>query len=260
MPLQSVYLNGGYIGVTKTYKVTTEIPLTDFTFVASATGVNSPNVVIPASAQAGDIAIIVDNEDTAGTLAAPSGWTLIRSDSVSSNITGTTYYRILQSGDAGTTVTSTDGTTTNHFMLCAVFRPNAGTVTGITINDLDGEATTGNPSQQTLSMSAETGRPIIGFFAMGQRGSNNIALNVTDVPDGFSLVFCQDESSRDVIELYYIIYADGDTPANVTGDIGDNGAQFMQSFYFTFTSTPDTSTSYTSGIWNLQSVTESLST
>jgi len=255
MPLQSVYLNGGFVGVTKSYR--SENALTAMSFVASSTGTNTPNVTIPASAQAGDVAIIVDNEDTAGTLSAPSGWTLIRSDSVFSNITGTTYYRILQAGDAGTTVTSTDGTTTNHFMLCAVFRPNAGTITGVTINDSAGLATTGNPGTQTLSMSAETARPIIGFFAMGQRGSNNNALNVTDTPDGFSVIICDDESGRDVIELYYILYNEGDTPANVTGDIGDSGSQFMQSFYFTFSSTP--SYILNSGIFNLQAVIEGLS-
>ena len=121
---------------------------------------------------------------------------------------------------------------------------------------MDGQSTTGDPSSDTITMSSGT-PPIVGIIAFAQRGQNNAALNVTSTPAADGFTECLDEASRSVIRHYYKIYSVGNIPADMSGDIGDSGAQGIQSWYFTFTSQSGIK-QYNDGIWNLQSVLEAI--
>lgn len=251
----NIFNNGGYVGRQASYAVR-DAPVSSFSFVSSSGSTNANSLTIPATAQAGDIAVIADNINTAGTTTAPSGWTLIRSDSVSSNITLTSYYKVLASNEPGSTVTSPDTSTTDHFMLCTVFRPNSGSViSGVTLNSDSGEATTGDPTIKTSSMSGAV-TPTIGFIVFAQRGSNNAGMSIATTPAGDGSATTLDESSRVVLRTYYKIYNSGSTPANMTGDLNDSGAQAVQAWHLTFTSRNQLN--YNSGIWSLGAVTKSL--
>jgi hypothetical protein len=251
----NIFNNGGYVGVQASYAIR-DVPASSFSFVDSSGVTNNRTLTIPATAQSGDIAVIADNINTAGTTTAPSGWTLISSDSVGSNITLTSYYKVLNSADPGSTVTSPDTSTTDHFMLCVVFRPNTlSFISGVTVNGLSGQATTGDPTTKTSSMSGSA-TPTIGFIVFAQRGSNNAAMNITTTPSGDGFASTLDESSRNVLRTYYKIYDFGSTPENMTGDLGDSGAQAIQAWHLTFTSRDQIN--YNPGIWSLEAVTKFL--
>lgn len=96
-------------------------------FVASATSLNSATVTIPASAQAGDLAVLLDASSastTAPTTVVPDGWT----PDVNSFINAATAMRsiishkVLVGGEPGTSVTGMDSSTDRKIML--VFRPS----------------------------------------------------------------------------------------------------------------------------------------
>jgi hypothetical protein len=141
-------------------------------------------------------------------------------------------------------------------MLCTVFRPNSDSViSGVTINSASGEATTGNPTIKTSSMSGSV-TPTIGFIVFAQRGSNNAAMSIATTPAGDGFATTLDESSRVVLRTYYKIYNSGSTPENMTGDLNDSGAQAIQAWHLTFTSRDQLN--YNSGMWSLVSVKEAL--
>jgi hypothetical protein len=261
---QSVYDNGGLLGATKSYFISTPgASITTFTFVGGEASVNSPTVNLPAGTQAGDIAVVWDSIGSLSSdPAAPSGFTSISSARAGNpNHACVNAYKILDASDISAgSVTSSQAATTDHFLNILVFRPDAGTLTGVTTNDVTIQVTTSNPTLQTLNVSGETNLPVLAFFFMAQRGSNNSNLTNVVAPSGYSLFSSDDESGRDVMRSYYQIYSTLDTPADATGDIGDNGAQGLASCYLTFTASADPDvTTYNSGIWNLQAVLEALS-
>ena len=253
--MESVFLNGGYIGATSEY-LTTDVQISTIEFVASSFGRNQRTVVVPATAQVGDIAVVIDNTNT-GSSGGVTGWTKITDASVSSNIGIGAYYKIVTAGDIGATFTATDGDTTDHFLLCSVWRPQSpAKIASVIINDTGAQATTGNPSLDTLLMSAGT-PPLIGFIAFCQRGSNNASISIATEPVADGYVECLDESSRVVIRQYHKVYDAGTTPADMSGDLNDAGVQGILSWYFTFTSESGID-QYNDGIWNLQSVLDSV--
>lgn len=254
--MESVYLNGGYIGITSEY-LTKYSPISSFSYIASSEAVQTNNLTIPSSSQSGDIAVIVDNINSSTNISAPSGWTLISSNSAGdTNLTAATYYKVLVGGDPGSTVASPNTSTTDHFMACAIFRPSTNSeIASAILNDVDGQATTGDPSADTVTMSGSS-PPLIGFIAFFQRGGNANNMNITSEPaaDGYVEVL---KSTLIKIRLYYKIYNVGNTPVDMSGDIADSGAQGIISWYFTFTSQTGIK-QYNDGIWNLQSVLEAI--
>lgn len=208
--------------------------LISFSFVASNTTTNNNSVTVPSTAQPGDIAIIADNVDTiSANPGAPTNWTEIRHDFSSGNIGLGTYYKVLTESDINASVASQNTSTTDHFMLCAVFRPSSFIGT-LTVGGQAGSATTANPASITLSISG-IAVPLIGFVVFAQRGSNNANFSIAVTPTNSGSVTTLDESSRNVLRLYYLFYAAGTTPANTSADLNDNGAQAQQCWYIRFT-------------------------
>lgn len=206
-------------------------PVSAMAWQASAGVNNNYQVTVPASAQAGDLAIFCDNINTASSITAPTGWSTVSTASVASNVTVGLFYKILTSGDLNATISSQDTSTTDHGVMISIFRPT-GTLTSATPGSVNQQATTGDPTLQTVSASGQSA-PLGVFFAMMQRYSNASGLNVTTVPtnDGVDELA---ESTTVRIRLYYKFYNTGSSPANVTGDIGDSGAQGMISCYMLF--------------------------
>lgn len=199
-------------------------------FVAADNTRNGNTLTIPAGARGGDIAVVAECINTVtANLTAPSGWTLILQTFLNNNVGGLAYYKILTDSDAGATLTSTDASTTNHFMVGQVFRAN-NNIRTVSIGDTAGEATTGDPTLQTLNLSGLT-VPVIGFFHMAQRGSNNVAFSLTTTPTNDGATTVVSITAEPLERLYYKIYNITETPADLTGDIGDAGAQLLQSWY-----------------------------
>lgn len=258
--MQSVFLNGGYVGVTREY-LTKYVPITSFSYVDYAPFAAgfppSTSVTIPLTAQPGDLAILTESwQSEPDVVAQPTGWNLINSVNLLNNITVTSSYKILESSDIGSNEAIGAGTS-NLTALCTIFRPNVNSgISSVTLNDVDGEATDVVPATDTLAMSASSG-PIIGIMMFAQRNSNANSFNENNPPpsDGYTDAIRADGFVH--VRHHYKIYNAGSSPSDMTGSINDQGAQAIQSFYFTFDSLSGIK-QYNSGIWELQSVLEAI--
>lgn len=241
--------NGGFIGRTADFGSVDRFKTTRIEYVAHEAAAHANSVLVPLLAEEGDLAVISDCVDT-GSVSNPTGWTLIRADSASSNVGGASYYKILTAADIGSTVLSTNGVTTGHWMLCAIFRRD-NTDSTITVNDVYGVATTDNPAAQTISCAGDV-PPILACTVWMQRASNNSWATADSLPspteDGELVVY---NSALGVLRLFYHIFDVGDTPVDITSNMKDSGAQVAQKWYFKFV---PAGAFKTSGVWSMQAV------
>jgi hypothetical protein len=123
---------------------------------------SATTITIPASAQAGDLAVLSNTRAT-GVQSDPSGWTRIVNQETA-NPFMTVWYRIIQSGDAGTTVTFVSGTAVSSEMI--LFRKSSGVVPSVTVSGGTIAQSAGIPASQSQSASTSTPTFIVfGVFA-----------------------------------------------------------------------------------------------
>ena len=128
--------------------------VSSLSYVANSNINFSNTITIPASAQAGDIAVFKDfamNNDTGvPSTVLPSGWTLI------SNVTYNVYtqnrqilsYKILASGDPGSTITGM--TAVYKHKLMYVFRPNV-PISNLSLEQNYSQVTDDTPTTRTIT-------------------------------------------------------------------------------------------------------------
>jgi len=200
----------------------------NFTYTNYATTTTS-SITIPADAKIGDIAFLFDtpvnSTSTAPSNVVPSGWTQIYTGfggTVDAS-RQTVSYKILQSGDAGSSITGMTGESFRKAML--VFTPDQ-PINSVNFSTPSIEITDGNPAQQSLSMAGNTA-PLLGFAVY--RCSNNPVS-----PRTSSLTMNEIEVIT-AFYIKYIIYNFGDTPQDGTVDMNDNGGtNGLSSFFAVF--------------------------
>jgi hypothetical protein len=142
---------------------------TSLTFVASAIqpGTGFTTITIPATAAAGDIAILFDRQNsTSSTQVTPSGWTQITT--ALSAATGpnqlriTISYRILTAGQPGSQITG-QGSVARKIMV--VYRPSTAITTATVLTNSSAVSTnsTAGAASLTTNLTAETLRPILAY-------------------------------------------------------------------------------------------------
>ena len=124
----------------------------------------SGSITIPASAQAGDLAVLLNEHESGGTQSNPTGWTRIVNQETTAPVM-TIWYRLLQSGDANTTVTMTTGTSPSSEMI--LFRKSSGTISSVTVSG----GTIVNSGVQITSQTQNVSTAIATFIAFGAFGS-----------------------------------------------------------------------------------------
>lgn len=192
--------------------------VSSLSFVASATSASS-TITIPATAQAGDVAILYDvaNSGSTPTSVTPTGWTAVRSDSATFSRQNSSA-AILSASDAGATITGMTGSNWVNKSLIVV-RPNI-PATAIVAAGANGEITASTPTDQTVSASAGSIPLVVvaGYTVNGTLGT------LTFSPSQDATV-----SNGIFQRLRYKIY--NSTPADVTVGMADGGTNWMQSFY-----------------------------
>ncbi len=90
---------------------------------------NANTITIPASAQSGDIAVVV-NHDRNGVFSTPAGWALVGQDTLSASDDwySAIYVKVLSGGDPSTLITLGSGDRSKNIML--VFSGGASSATG----------------------------------------------------------------------------------------------------------------------------------
>lgn len=192
-------------------------------FVASAVTGGS-TFTIPASAQAGDVAILFDrvSNTTTPTSVVPSGYTQI-ANNVQATERGIVSYKKLEAGDPGSTPTGMNGDTFNS-KIATVFRPSSA-ISTVTVGSVNGQATGDNPSQQTVTVaSVQTPLIVFGHYA-GEIGKSYTGITFSPTHDA------QIQGNLDANRARYKIY--NESPSDTTVDLGDTGspANILQSFY-----------------------------
>lgn len=132
--------------------------LTDYTYVAYTTGGAAQAITMSSSAQAGDIAIGYTSGVGGISTATWNGFTYITG--ISSTFDDVFQYRIVQSGDAGSTFTNSNST---GYDVCALFiiRPNVPAAT-VTVSDVNNSGqTSGTPASQLLNTPSTTPRLLV---------------------------------------------------------------------------------------------------
>ena len=213
-------------------KIVDEVTSLSFVAVSDQENAGAPGLasgVVPASAQPGDLAIMswsYDNIDTGFTY--PSGWTLIEAVGVTSaRAAGGSLYKILESGEPGSTVSVTLPLTTDKSVVAiSVYRPNA-RINSVTVGSKNLECTVDDPSQQTITASGvDTPVLLYGYTAERPGTTASIVTSGTLTTSGNNLNLADDNHVA-----YYEIFNDVEIPGDRTWDCTDIGQQMLQSFY-----------------------------
>jgi hypothetical protein len=256
--MPSAFRNGGLIGVPTEYASIYE-PIQEFAFIASTSAIDNNNLIVSTSAKAGDLAILTDNVQSAGVVSSPSGWTTVLAGSAGdTNLSVTVAYKILTASDIGATVTSTNASTTDHFMQITVVgtnTPNA-SFSSVTISGLLSSVTTGNPASQAINLTNVV-LPAFGVVVYAQRGSNGqMSISTTPVNDAVATTL---DGANIKIRTHLKFFglgttpSDGATASTMTMNLADNGVQGQVGFIVTPTSATGIK-EYNSGIWALDDV------
>lgn len=131
---------------------------TTLSFVDSSISTNN-QITVPATAAEGDLCIITDYGTNTSSVTLPSGWTQAKATIFSGECIGQTIYKVLESGDPGSSITVTNGNT--DLKQCLVFRPDV-PITAVDHGTWNGVSQSGDPDAQTVTVSSLAG-PLIVF-------------------------------------------------------------------------------------------------
>ena len=110
------------------------------------------SAVIPATIQAGDIAVFIDRTSAASAITPviPAGFTsIVQSNHGGTNLRNTfSSYKLLTAADSGATVTGMTGSSYSKVLM--IFRPMGISVKKVTITDAKEQSGNVNPNPQTL--------------------------------------------------------------------------------------------------------------
>lgn len=185
-------------------------------FVNSAVS-DTHEIIIPSDAAIGDLAVYlnfaVDGDTSAPTDVVPTDWTgliEVENDGIVQASRGRASYKILVSGDPGSTITGMNGNQQDSNVMF-VFRSSTG-IFSVTPSTWQGSRSTGNPSAISLTASAG-GVPsvVIAYCA-----TDNTTAEFSTASPSFT---AEVESANGGINAGYIIYSS--SPQNHTVDMND---------------------------------------
>lgn len=202
------------------------VSLSNLEFVSNATS-TATTITIPSGFAVGDIAILFQYARGSGsyTGGTPTGWTLVANNRTTTGTGGTwghIAYKVLASGDPGSSITGTGGGQEQAKIIIG-FRPNA-PITTVTISSLNTHAAATDPPTQTITDPGT--KPFIAFahYVCGQ-GVTNRTSNATMTEVASAIAAATEQYMR------YIRYNVGDTSQSITVDYDDSGDNnVLQSF------------------------------
>jgi hypothetical protein len=138
---------------------------------AGQTQGTTTTISLPGTEQVGDLAIVIYAAVASSgtpTPVTPSGFTPFAEALGGSRAGLWLYYKVLGAGDLGATYTGASGSTGTRWKT-ALFRGDA-RISSVTAGSPNGQATTGNPSNQTITSSDGTPPLVVIGAAQGQVG------------------------------------------------------------------------------------------
>lgn len=200
-------------------------------YVTSNTAEDVTSITIPAEAQVGDIAVLLSYcrglASTGGN--APAGWTKITDLTQGSSSTGIralAAYKVLVSGDPGSTITGLiygGQAEAQHVRIYRKYDPgNVGS--GVQVSTPSAQGTTGTPTNQTIANASDfTGYVAIAMYS----GSGTVSVR------GFTPAATTENSMA--ASTFFVktkVYTAEDTHAAITVSMSDTGSNnILQSFW-----------------------------
>jgi len=203
------------------------VSLSNLTFVSNTT-TTTAGVAIPSDFAEGDVAVLFQYARGSGSYGGgtPTGWTLVANNRTTTGTGGTwghISYKIMASGDPGTSATGgiTGGQEQAKIMIG--FRPNA-PVTTVSISSLNTHAAATDAATQTVTDPGT--KPFIAFaHYLNSAGVTNRTSNATMTEVASAAAAATEHYMR------YLGYNVGDTSQSITVDMDDNGDNnVLQSF------------------------------
>ena len=193
-------------------------------FQTSATSSTSTTITCP-TVQQYDVGVLVDfaaNGGSTPTQVVPSGFTLLKTDTVSF-FRGVASYKLFDGTESGSTLTGMSGDSRVTKTLL-VFRPDA-PITTVTASTWLGEATTGDPSSQSIAASGQPA-PLVRIAGANGSGTTNPTLTGT-----FDATVTQGSGTGRQVVGYSV---QNSSPADDSVDMNDVGTNWLVSGYLRF--------------------------
>lgn len=138
--------------------------LSELTFVDSAFSLTA-SITIPATAQEGDIAVLMQYGSGSPTPANPPDFTTVATTTDADGAVIRTCYKHLEAGDPGAAVTGMDGPSGDRKIML-VFRPDD-EIENIVVGDVDSATGAGDPTPQAVAASGAAAPLIVFGVASG---------------------------------------------------------------------------------------------
>jgi len=134
--------------------------------------------------------------------------------------------RVLVAGELGTITNLINNSGAGHRAMAVAFRPSSA-ITSVTYTSTGGQYTTGDPSVQTVTVSAEPAAALA--MAVYTVVTGTIAPRTSSIT-------MEELADSGVTAFYakYKLYGDGESRTNFTVDMDDEGTNLLQSFYVKF--------------------------
>lgn len=248
MPLESVYLNGGFIGVTTNYQIAQAAGTETITYVGSAKSDNSTTIDLTGiSMLPGDIVLVISGDD-AGAPGTATGYTSLAS--ISSTGDARVMYKIMPDPvDSSVTGLTAGGSDSGH--LAVVFR-GVNQTTPIDVTTETSLNTAGDPNPDVITTVTD-GAMVVALAFL----DDDLAEGGITAPSGYTLAdaneFGSSGSGGTVMAIYKLVATAGvEDPGIITTNDDDWW------WAATVALRPGTSAPIASndGIFNLQAVLE----
>lgn len=251
MPLQSVYLNGGFIGVTTSYQLAQAAGTETITYVGSAKSDNSATIDLTGiSMLPGDVVLVISGDD-AGAPGTATGYTSLASISSTGdvNVMGKVMPDPVDSSVTGLTAGGSDS---GH--LAVVFR-GVDTTISVDATTTTATSTAGDPNPAAITTVTNGAMVVVLAFL-----DDDLVEGGITAPSGYTLAdsnqFGVSGSGGTVMAVYKEVATAGSEDPGTIVTTGDDWW-----WAATVALRPGTTPAVASndGIFNLQAVTEALS-
>jgi hypothetical protein len=191
-------------------------------------------ITIPLAALPGDLAVITNMSETIGVQSNPAGWTRIVNQEAATPVM-TCWYRIIQAGDAGTTVTMTGGSLPSAELI--LLRRASGVISSVTVGGATIAQSSGMLSAQTQTVTGGYLASIV-FGALSSTGTTfssgdmfftSGVSGVGDLEPSAVFTGANGDASRQVF-MRFRIYDTPPAQSIVVYEARDVGVQTMASF------------------------------
>ena len=251
MPLESVYLNGGFIGVTTSYQLAQAASTETITYVGSAKSDNSTTIDLTGiSMLPGDVVLVISGED-AGSPGTATGYTSLAS--ISSTGDARVMYKIMPDPvDSSVTGLTAGGSDSGH--LAVVFR-GVDSTTPIDATTTTASSSSGDPNPAAIT-TATDGAMVVALAFL----DDDLVEGGITAPSGYTLAdaneFGSSGSGGTVMAVYKEVATAGSEDPGTIVTTGDDWWWAATVALRPGTTAPIASND---GIFNLQAVLENTS-